>query len=253
MDPVKMFCADRYREAGIIDTMHPLDETIEDVCDRVAGLPVAAQPGTGWDYSNLSSVILGRVVEIVSGQDLRSYLKDHIFAPLEMEETDFFPDSSLCDRIPAVFACGTMERLEDDTRLAWGPSKKYFNMAAGLHGTILDYFNFTEMLRCCGTFHGRRILSRNAVDLMTRNHIGRERTYLYGHGWGYMVNVQEEVNTMFNYMGKGSYGWHGYWGSVFNIWPEKDLTAIMISQISPVLPSWKPQERFLNVVAGSLL
>ena len=260
MDPVKIFCADRYREAGIIDTMHPLNETIGDVCDRLAGLPVASQPGSRWDYSNLSSIVLGRVVEIVSGQDLLSYLKDHIFDPLEMEETTFFPDSRLYDRIPAVFACGSMERLDgldvpgtDDTQLARGPSKKYYNIAAGLHGTILDYYHFTEMLRCGGTFRGRRVLSRNAVDLMTRNHIGRERTYLYGHGWGYMVNVQEEVNTMFNYMGHGSYGWHGYWGSVFNIWPEKDMTAIMISQVSPVLPSWKPQERFLNVVAGSLV
>ena len=67
-DPVKMYCADRYKEAGIVDTMHPLNETIGDVCRKLAGLPVASEPGTRWDYSNLSSIILGRVVEIVPGK-----------------------------------------------------------------------------------------------------------------------------------------------------------------------------------------
>ena len=91
------------------------------------------------------------------------------------------------------------------------------------------------------------------MNLMTRNHIGKERTYIYGHGWGYMMNVQEDYNNMFNYLGIGSYGWHGYWGSVYNVWPEEDLVAIMIGQASPVLDTWKTQERFLNVVANSLL
>ena len=259
-DPVKMYCADRYKEAGIIDTMHPLNETIGDVSDKIAGLPVASQPGTRWDYSNLSSIILGRVVELVSGQNLLDYLEEHIFEPLGMKETTFFPDPSLYDRIPAVYACGSGQKLDgldvpgtDDTRLARGPSRIYYNIAAGLHGTVMDYYHFAEMLRCRGTYKGKRILSRNAVNLMTQNHIGKERTYIYGHGWGYMMNVQEDYNTMFNYLGTGSYGWHGYWGSVYNVWPREDLVAIMISQASPVMETWKTQERFLNVVAGSLL
>lgn len=259
-DPVKMYCADCYKEAGIIDTMHPLKETIGDVCQKLAGLPVASQPGTRWDYSNLSSIVLGRVVEIVSGQNLLEYLEENIFEPLEMKETTFFPDPSLYDRIPAVYACGSGQRLDhldvpgtDDTQLARGPAKGYYNIAAGLHGTVLDYYHFAEMLRNKGSYRGRRILSRNAVNLMTRNHIGKERTYIYGHGWGYMMNVQEHYNNMFNYLGIGSYGWHGYWGSVYNVWPEEDLVAIMIGQASPVLDTWKTQERFLNVVANSLL
>ena len=259
-DPVKMYCADRYKEAGIIDTMHPLKETIGDVCQKLAGLPVASQPGTRWDYSNLSSIVLGRVVEIVSGQNLPDYLKEHIFKPLDMKETTFFPDPTLYDRIPAVFACGSGSRLDhldvpgtDDTQLFKGPSRNYYNIAAGLHGTVLDYYHFAEMLRNRGSYRGKRILSRNAVNLMTRNHIGKERTYIYGHGWGYMMNVQEDYNNMFNYLGIGSYGWHGYWGSVYNVWPEEDLVAIMIGQASPVLETWKTQERFLNVVANSLL
>lgn len=258
--PGAKYCAKVYEEAGIIDTMHPLNLTIADVVDQLAGLPIASEPGTRWDYTNLSSIILGRVVEIVTGQNLRDYLMEHIFEPLGMTETDFFPPEEFWDRIPSVYACGTMERLDgldvpgtDDTQLPFGPATSYYNMAAGLMGTITDYFKFSQMLSDHGQYQGKRILSPNAVRLMTTNHIGEERTSLYGHGWGYMVNVQEDYNVEFNYMGLGSYGWHGYWGSVFNVWPEKDVVAIMISQVSPVLPSWKPQERFLAVVANALL
>lgn len=258
--PGARYCANTYVKEGIIDTMHPLDISLGELIDRLAGLPIACDPGTRWDYSNLSSNVCGRIVELVSGMDLASYLEKNIFEPLGMKETTFFPDEEKWDRIPAVHACGSLEELTgldvpgtDDTRLPFAKDCHYYNIAAGLTGTALDYYRFAQMLADKGSYQGRRILSPNAVELMTQNHIGEERTFLYGHGWGYMMNVEVDYNTVFNYMGKGSYGWHGYWGSVFNIWPEKDLIAIFLSQCSPVDPSWKVQERFLNVVANSLM
>lgn len=259
--PTTVYCAEQYRNAGIVDTMHDLDCTLGDVVAQVSKMPVASQPGERWDYSNISSLIAGHLVEIVSSMDLKTYLKKNIFDPLGMIETDFFPFEKDWDRIPAVYACDSLKRLDgmdvpgtDDTQLPFGKYKKFYNIAAGLHGTALDYFKFAQMLCRQGTgINGSRIISPNAVHMMTQNHIGNQRTHLYGHGWGYMMNVQVDYNTEFNYMGTGSYGWHGYWGSVFNIWPEKDLIAIFFSQISPVKPSWKIQERFLNVVANSIL
>ncbi|MDO4975665.1 MAG: serine hydrolase domain-containing protein [Eubacteriales bacterium] len=259
-DQASKYCAKLYEEAGIIDTMHALDTTIEDMVDRLAGLPFASQPGSRWYYSNLSSIVGGRIVEIVTGQNINDYIKEHIFEPLGMTETSFYPEEALWNRIPAVYEVGSMRRLDeldvmgtDDTRLPFGPARSYFSVAAGLSGTVMDYFHFAQMLCDHGSYHGNRILSPNAVKLLSTNHIREQRTNLYGHAWGYMVNVQEDYNTMFNYMGLGSYGWHGYWGSVFNVWPEKDVVAIFISQVSPVLPSWKIQERFLNVVANAII
>ena len=258
--PGCVYCARSYREAGIIDTMHPLDKTLAEVVDQIASMPLASQPGQRWEYSNLTSLVAGRIVEIVSGMDLKSYLDKYIFSPLGMKETHFFPDQKDWSRIPAVYACGSMDRLvdldvpgTDTTQLAFADCRKYYNIAAGLHGTVYDYFRFAQMLCSKGELDGRRILSPNAIHLMTQNHIGSQRTRLYGHGWGYMMNVQVDYNTVFNYMGIGSYGWHGYWGSVYNVWPEKDLVAIMISQVSPVGPSWKIQERFLNVAANAVI
>lgn len=258
--PGARYCAENYVKEGIVDTMHPLDLTLAELVDRLAGLPIASDPGTRWDYSNLSSDVCGRIVELVSGMDLASYLNRYIFEPLNMDETAFYPDPDKWGRIPSVHACGSLEELNgldvpgtDDTQLPFADTHKYYNIAAGLTGTALDYFQFAQMLCDGGRRNDQRILSPNSVRLMTRNHIGEERTFLYGHGWGYMMNVEVDYNTVFNYMGIGSYGWHGYWGSVFNIWPEKDVVAIFLSQCSPVGPSWKVQERFLNVVANSLL
>ena len=276
--PAARYCAACYKEAGIVDTMHPLDMTIGQLTQRLAGLPLAAHPGERWDYSNLSSIVLGRIVEIVSGQDLNTYLKEHIFSPLGMEETGFFPDPADFSRIPSVYACETMERLDgldvpgtDDTGLPFAEKKVYYNIAAGLTGTACDYFKFAQMLCNKGEYGGERILSPNAVQLMTyphtaeraltSNRIGGLRIpgrgqesgpSIYGHEWGYMTDVQTAYNTTFNYLGTGSYGWHGYWGSVYNVWPQKDVLAIFLSQVSPVGLSWKTQERFLNVAANAL-
>lgn len=283
--PAARYCASCYQKAGIVDTMHPLNMTIGQVSQKLAGLPLAAHPGDRWDYTNLSSIVLGHIVELVSGQDLNSYLRDHIFEPLGMEETAFFPDPSVWDRVPAVHACQTMERLTgldvpgtDDTQLPFAGEKGYYNIAAGLTGTAFDYFKFAQMLCNEGEYGGERILSPHAVRLMRYPHTAGKGLVsnvtdpamaamagmgtataevpgpsIYGHHWGYMMDVQTDYNTIFNYMENGAFGWHGYWGSVYNVWPGKDLVAIFLSQVSPVGLSWKTQERFLNVVANAVM
>ena len=258
--PGAQYCAACYKEAGIIDTMIPQDTSIGEVVSKLAGLPLAAHPGERWDYTNLSSIVLGRIVELVSGKDLKSYLRENILDPLGMSETAFYPDQTLWHRVPDVYACGSMERLDgldvpgtDDTRLPFTDKTCYYNIAAGLTGTASEYFRFAQMLCDKGTFQGHRILSPHAVSLMTKPYTAGSGVSMYGHPWGYMMDVQTAANTTFNYMGDGSFGWHGYWGSVYNVWPEKELVAIFLSQVSPVEMSWKTQERFLNVAASAVL
>lgn len=258
--PGAEYVAARLKEAGIVDTMHPVDMTIGEAVDIVSKLPLAAQPGERWDYSNMSMLTVGHIVEIVSGMPLDEYLKKNIFDPLEMKDTAFFPDRSKWERMPSVFESGTMRKLThldvpgtDDTQLPFSDCKKFHNVAGGLMGTAYDYFRFAQMLANEGELDGQRILSPNAVQLMTQNHIGDMRDAFYGHAWGYMMNVEVDYNTTFNYMGLGSYSWHGYWGTVYNVWPEKDMVAIFLTQVSPEVPSWKIQERFLNTVANSII
>ena len=254
------FYVEELKKAGIDDHMLPLNQTVRQIADVVSGIPLAAQPGERWEYSNLSMLVATAIVEIVSGMSIDEYLKQHVFEPLAMRDTSFFPDKASWDRMAAVYECGTGRRLDgldtngtDDTQLPFSDVRVYHNTAGGLMGTAYDYFRFAQMLLNGGELDGKSILSRNAVKMMSTNHIGGMRDYFYGHAWGYMVNVEENYNTQFNYMGLGSWGWHGYWGTVFNIWPEEDMLAIFLSQCSPESPSWKTQERFLTVAASAIM
>ncbi|MCI8327208.1 MAG: serine hydrolase [Lachnospiraceae bacterium] len=259
-DPGRDYSAACMRDAGINDAMHDLDLTLEEYINLLAPLPLAAQPGEIWEYSNSSMLTVARIVEIVSGLPLDEYLQKNIFEPLGMEDTAFFPSKEKWDRFPYVYAAGTGEKLTeldvpgtDDTRVPFGTNKKFFNCAGGLMGTTYDYFRFAQMLLNGGELDGVRIISRHAVELISMNHVGSKRDQFYGHAWGYMANVQEEYNTTFNYMGNGSWGWHGYWGTVFNIYPQKDMLTIFMSQCSPEPPSWKIQEQALSVASSAVL
>lgn len=259
-DPAREYCAGLMKEAGINDAMHDLDITLEEYVDLVAPLPLSAQPGETWNYSNSSMLTVARIVEIVSGMPLDKYLEENIFKPLGMKDTEFFPDQSKWDRFPFVYAAGTGEKLtkldvpgSDDTRVAFGSNRKFFNCAGGLMGTTYDYFRFAQMLLNGGELDGVRIISKHAVDLISQNHVGDLRDTFYNNAWGYMANVHEEWNTTFNYMGIGSWGWHGYWGTVYNIYPEKDMVTIFMTQCSPEPPSWKIQEQALSLAASAVL
>lgn len=257
-DAIGAFYANELSVAEVSDLTLPLGMTIGQIADKVAALPLASQPGEKWEYSNLAAVMTGRIVELVSGLRLYDYLKENILEPLGMESTAFFLDSADKDRVADVFESGTMALQDgldtegEDTQGPFGEVTVYDNVAGGLISTVSDYFEFAQMLLDGGTRNGKRILSPRAVSLLSTNHIGDKRDSFYDHGWGYMVNVQEDINNTFNYLGNGSYGWHGSWGTVFNIWPEEDVVAIFLSQVCPEGPSWKLQEKFLTVAAAAV-
>ncbi len=255
-----MHCAQLLRDAGIVDCMRPLDMDLEEYVNIAVKVPLAAQPGERWDYANTNVLTLGRIVEIVSGMPLDEYLKKNIFEPLDMPDTCFFPDESKWDRFPVVFAERTMERLTgydlpgtDDTQLPFSSVRRFFNLAGGLMGTTEDYFHFVQMLLNGGIYNGKRILSQNAVRLMTTNRIGDLNDSFFGNKWGYLLSVQgTNMSPVLNFMGPGSVTWSGYWGTSFNAWPEKDVAAIFMTQVSTGFAAAKTYERFFNVVANAI-
>ncbi len=255
-----MHCAQLLRDAGIVDCMRPLDMNLEEYVNIAVTVPLAAQPGERWDYANTNVLTLARIVEIVSGMPLDEYLKKYIFEPLEMTDACFFPEESKWDRFPVVFAENTLEPLRgydlpgtDDTQLPFSNVKRFFNLAGGLMGTAEDYFHFTQMLLNGGVYNGKRILSHNAVKLMTTNRIGDMNEAFFGNKWGYLMSVQgNNTSPVLNYMAPGSFTWSGYWGTSFNVWPEKDVTAIFLTQMSTTFAPAKTYERFFNIVANAV-
>jgi CubicO group peptidase (beta-lactamase class C family) len=256
--------ADLYGEMGLEDEMGPLNMTLEQYAKIVAKLPLGAHPGTTFHYSNAGANVLGHLVEIVSGQRFDRYLEENIFKPLKMSETMFFPARDQLPRVPPPFLTGTDTKMT--TPQPWGrrtvshtyttdPNKKFFNPSGGLHSTAEDFFRFSQMLLNKGELDGVRVLSAEAVEIMSTPVI--KMTFL-GNMWGYMVQIQDAVNPFgqvsLDYLGaEGAWGWIGYWGTKFIVNPKKDMIFIFMSSIN-VFPGILPyQQRVVQAVNGAMI
>lgn len=232
-----------YAEAGLIDDLRTPPTTLEENTRLIASLPLIADPGTMFDYSNNSVDVLCRLVEVVSGQDFDSYLRQHIFQPLRMNETWFFPPQDQWHRIAAVYWAGRDEKQTDTSPLGLGhlgpnytfsENRTLFSGAGGLHGTTADYFRFAQMLLNQGELDGVRVLSPASVRLMTTNQIGDLTNWqLTQNKWGYMVDLQEGENAPAGSIhwlgGPGAYSWQGFFSTKFVNNPRLDTVILTMS------------------------
>ncbi|MGZ3323008.1 MAG: serine hydrolase domain-containing protein, partial [Xanthobacteraceae bacterium] len=141
--------------------------------ERLARLPLAEQPGTRWDYGH-STDVLGRVVEVVSGQTLFQFEKRRLLDPLGMTGTAFFlADAAQRPRIAEPMPSDRFDRpvagIKDPT-----VPRRWESGGAGMVGTIADYARFLQMLLDGGTLEGKRYLKAETIALMTSDHIGPE-------------------------------------------------------------------------------
>lgn len=204
--------------------------------ERVAKLPLAEQPGTLWDYGH-STDILGRVIEVVSGQSLFRFEKERLLDPLGMSDTAFNVGDGarrprVAEPLPADRFKGPIAGLGDPAiPRAWESG------GAGMVGTTGDYGRFAQMLLNGGTLDGRRYLKPETVALMTSDHIGPEtkiaRDHYYfpgatsGFGLGFAVRTEVPANTSWPL---GEYRWDGVGGTFFFIDPKDDMFAICMMQ-----------------------
>jgi CubicO group peptidase (beta-lactamase class C family) len=204
--------------------------------ERLARLPLAEQPGTLWDYGH-STDVLGRVIEVISGQSLFGFEKQRLLDPLGMAETAFYvADAAKRPRIA--------EPLPDDRFVSPVAGirdpmlpRAWESGGAGMVGTIGDYARFAQMLLNGGTFDGRRYLKPETVALMTSDHIGPAtkiaRDYFYfpgassGFGLGFAVRTAQPANTSWPL---GEYRWDGIGGTFFFIDPKDDMFVIFMVQ-----------------------
>ena len=165
--------------------------------DRIARLPLARQPGTLWRYGH-STDVLGRIIEIVSGQTLYQFEKQHIFDPLGMTSTKFVLDTDaertrMAEALPGDLVLRNAER-QRRSRMEWQSG------GGGLVSTITDYARFAQMLLNGGELDGKRFLSPASFKLMTTDQIGPRsgvaRDFFYypgdGFGFGYGVAVRTD-------------------------------------------------------------
>lgn len=241
--PVYQVVPQIYADAGVRDDMNAPDLTLEENIKRVASVPLIANPGEMFDYSNSSVDTLCRLVEVVSGQNFDEYQRTHILEPLGMHETWFFIPDEQRHRLAEVYWPGRDEKQTENVPmgpLRLGPEgahsshHTYFSGAAGLHGTTHDYFRFAQMLLNRGELDEERILSPAAVELMTTNEIGDlDNWQLTQNKWGYMVDIQQGVNAppgSLHYLGgPGAYSWQGYFSTKFVNNPARDTVILTMT------------------------
>ena len=241
-----------YSKLNITDRSQPLQAMI----DKLAKLPLAAQPGADWRYGP-SVDIQGYVVEKLSGQPLDLFLKTRIFDPLGMKDTGFSVDPSKAARVTKIFTYG------DDKRILTAPTQGdatrkpvFLSGGGGLLSTTGDYFKFAQMVLDGGEASGKRLLKKSTVELMRTNVLAPGvKVDLYGPnyniegiGFGLDFAIILDPAQAKTPEGKNSFYWGGAFGTWFWLDPTNDLLVIgMMQNVSGSTPTGgSPQVRPLS-------
>ena len=236
-----------YRSTGVSDGLTVTPGTIAENVDRLAAIPLVSQPGSEWHYS-LSTDVLGRLVEVVSGQPFDVFLRDQIFRPLGMIDTSFEVPENKWSRFATVYSPdgrGGIRPMKDPETFGttvmsplnyYKSPKRYFSGGAGLASTIQDYSRFAQLLLNGGVLDNVRLLSPKSIELMSVSHTSDlPAAGLLGPGgqFGLGFRVSTDLGASETLGSKGMYGWSGIYGTNFWVDPKEKLIAIMMVQKYP--------------------
>lgn len=226
-----------YRDANFFGEARGLDDFVT----SAGQMPLLAHPGEVWNYS-VSTDVLGRVVEVVSGQPFDTFVKERITDPLGMEDTAFLVAPEKRDRFMANYAfVGDALRATDspvDGRYTREPP--WLSGGGGLTSTPSDYIRLAQMLLQDGELDGVRLLRAETVQNMRRNHLPERLTPItlgsflspgYGFGLGFAVLVDADSSPEPD--NNGVFRWAGAANTFFWIDPEEELIGMVWTQVNP--------------------
>jgi CubicO group peptidase (beta-lactamase class C family) len=231
-----------YEKAGVASGLLQYDGTIGDSTKRLAALPLLFNPGEKWEYS-LSVDVLGRLIEVVSGEPLDEFFRKRIFDPVGMKDTYFFPPDNKLNRLATAYTYYPEKGLNrfPDTPIREGSfvysadyptngPKKLFSGGAGLVSTAMDYARFCQLMLDEGKFGNTRLLSRKSVELMTHDQLGKISVD-QGFGLGFGIEgVKEPLSELGT---PGAYAWGGFFYTAFSIDPKEQMIVVFMAQLHP--------------------
>jgi CubicO group peptidase (beta-lactamase class C family) len=226
----------QYTEAGV----RSRSESLETFIGKITRVPLAEDPGTRYRYSE-GPTVLGRLVEVWSGQPFDQFLKDRIFTPLKMVDTGFQVPAADRGRLATVYTPGPDGMLvpTDTEELPFTERPALIEGAVGLVSTVPDYARFGRMLLNRGELEGARLLKPETVDMMVQNGLSPEVQAQRGgpFGWGLgNVNVLLQNDGAGWIADAGEYGWNGSAGTAFWVEPATHQVIVMMAQITPTNP-----------------
>jgi CubicO group peptidase (beta-lactamase class C family) len=236
-----------YRKAGF-EWGVPAEIDLAGCCDTWASLPLVFQPGSEWNYG-VSTDVLGRVIEVISGQPLDEFLRANVLDPLGMSDTEFWVPEAEAERFAALYtpAPGSGQAVAAPASLGRSSHARpaMLGGGGGLMGTAADYLRFAHMLLGRGELDGTRILGSRTVQMMTRNHLpghadleefGRplfaETSYAgVGFGLGFSVVLDPIANKALG--SPGEFAWGGAASTAFWVDPVEGIVAVFLTQLLP--------------------
>jgi CubicO group peptidase (beta-lactamase class C family) len=220
--------ADLYRDAGV----RLRTDTLTQFVTKITRAPLMEDPGTRFRYSE-GTTVLGRLVEIWTGQTLDAFLDARVFKPLGMADTGFWARADQRGRLAAVYRArpgAGLEAFEIEPDAPFTARPNLLEGAVGLVSTVPDFLRFSQMLLNRGQLNGTRLLRAETVDRMTANGLSEAVLERRGgrRGWG-LGNVDIALET-------GEYGWDGTAGTIFTIDPKRELITVLMWQNVPADP-----------------
>jgi CubicO group peptidase (beta-lactamase class C family) len=253
-----------YRDAGLGD-LRPPRHTLAEAIGVLGTLPLVDQPGAGFHYG-MSTDVVGRLVEVLSGQSLDAYLAEHVFDPLGMVDTGFFVPEDQLPRLTSNYLKTPNEPLfpleEKRERIVQPP--RFLSGAGGLVSTLDDYLRFCRALLGGGAVDGARILGTKTLAFAAENHLpdGKllnelgmdtfSETVMEGMGFGLLGSVLVDPALAGANGNVGEYGWGGAASTVFWIDPVEELAVVFLTQLVPS-DSYPVRRHLRATVYGALV
>jgi len=220
----------------VIHDLNEEDPDLETLVDKICDVPLIHQPGVQWDYSS-SHDILGRIIEVISGKPFDVFLRERLFEPLGMVDTDFYVPEEKIDRLCTMYVHNEQGHIIPQEKEDREYYKKH-NLnsgGGGLVSTTADYLAFSQMMLNMGILNGNRILSRKTVELMTVDHLppGHPPIHPFKFGYGLGVSVLRSLSEKQGTGSVGEYGWGGAGCTEEWVDPQEDMVSMVMMQLRP--------------------
>ena len=233
-----------YREAGLDSAVLPGSDLAGTV-DAYARLPLQFEPGTQWNYS-VATNVLGRVIEVVSGQPLDVFFAERVLGPLGMTDAGFCVTDEQAPRLSELYGETDAGGIEPIAGLPLRGRPRFLSGSGGMVASAYDVHRFMELLRRRGELDGVRLLAPETVDRMTRNQLpggadlrafgsrpAHDEPGNDGVGFGFGVSVVIDPDRTQAPSGPGTFGWSGVATTTFWVDPGRDLTVQFMTQVRP--------------------
>ena len=227
------------------------DFTLEEYSKHLAASPLEAQPGTTFKYGP-STIVLGRLIEVVAGQTLDKVLQDRMFKPLGMIDTSFVVPLEKRLRIATPYSLSAENSLVKLPLDSVTP--RFFSAGGNLWSTAADYLRFSQMLLSGGEWEGKQLLSRKSVELMTERHVDNiPLPFMRGQYFGLGVAVRKADGDSGLLGSAGTYGWSGGYNTYFRIDPREKLIVMLFTQLAFSPNNLELQYGFHNTVMQAIV